>query len=177
MAEIFFTSDPHYCHSNILTFVSTDHPSGKVRSEFKSVDEMNETLIENHNKVVSPEDKVYICGDVGFNRIGLEAILPRLNGHMRLILGNHDGFKMSFYSNYFEKIMESRQIDGLLFTHRPVLLGNTERKVKGNVHGHIHEQNIDHDLRYLNISVERTEYTPVSFEWIRDIYRGRGILE
>jgi calcineurin-like phosphoesterase family protein len=177
MSNIFFISDQHYSHENILTFRNSETDE-LIRPEFSSAEEMNEVMIENHNEVVGDFDKVYFLGDLGFKINTLAQILSRLRGKKRLILGNHDySTKKDFmmYFEYFEKIMESRRMGELLFTHRPVLLGENEVRIKANCHGHIHEQNIDHDPRYLNISVEQIDYTPVSLDWIIDQYKDRGI--
>lgn len=178
MANIFFSSDNHYNHSNFLTFLRNDGVT-KIRPEFADVDEMNEVMIERHNSVVGLYDKWYCMGDlfIGKGRVSREKfheIMPRLNGKKRLILGNHDDLKMAEYSQHFEKIMESRRMDAMLFTHRPAFLGSVESHVKASVHGHIHEQNIN-DPRYLNLSVEQINYTPISYEDIVKIYTERGI--
>jgi calcineurin-like phosphoesterase family protein len=172
--SIFVISDHHFFHENILKF--EDEDGVRFRGQFSSVEEMNELMIENHNSVVKPQDKVYFLGDVGFGIKKLPSVLSRLNGHLRLVLGNHDysqkrDFKV--YLEWFEKVMESRQMGPILLTHRPVRLG-TEGKVKANVHGHIHEKVID-DPRYLNVSVEQVNYTPLPFEEVERIFRLRGV--
>ena len=54
---IYFTSDLHFSHKNILNM-------GHGRP-FSSTEEMNQKLIENWNKkVTSNEDMVYVLGDV-----------------------------------------------------------------------------------------------------------------
>lgn len=175
MHDIWVISDTHFNHDNILTFISGVDGVSKVRPGFSDVEEMNETLIENWNKVVKPEDKIYHLGDLGMKEKLLGPILDRLNGQKRLILGNHDGFKMAFYSKYFKKIMESRNMDGVLMTHRPVFLGEHEAHLKVNLHGHIHEQNLKNP-RYMNVSVEQTNYTPVHFDDVLKNFKDKGIL-
>lgn len=173
MSNIFFSSDLHLGHENFLTFVDDD---GNLIRPFSSVEEMDEMIIERHNKVVGPSDKWYCLGDLGFDMPNLEAKLSRMNGKKRLILGNHDyprkrDFEM--YFRHFEKVMESRRIGNVLFTHRPVYLGPHEVKIAANVHGHIHERVLPDD-RYLNISVEQINYTPVSIDWIIKTLNDRG---
>ena len=85
---IWFASDHHFGHAALLTFTKDD--GSHARPGFSDVDHMNETMIANHNRVVGPTDRVYFLGDVGFSRATLAAVLPRLNGKKRLILGNHD---------------------------------------------------------------------------------------
>lgn len=77
-----FTSDVHFHHANIIKY--SNRP-------FKSVEDMNEQLIQNWNNVVAPNDVVYQLGDFCFARI--EKIIPilrRLNGQKHAVYGNHD---------------------------------------------------------------------------------------
>lgn len=53
-SRVFFTSDTHFNHTNIIRF---------CERPFERVDEMNEKLIDNWNSVVSPEDFVFHLGD------------------------------------------------------------------------------------------------------------------
>lgn len=175
MANVWFASDHHLNHANILTFTSSVDGVSLVRPGFTDVEEMNEKIIERHNSLVKDDDKVYFLGDVGMVESKLGPLLDRMKGKKRLILGNHDGFRMSFYSKYFKKIMLERRMEGLLFSHRPAYLGRHESHIKGNVHGHIHEQNID-DPRYLNLSVEQTNYFPVHMDDVLKTMRNRGII-
>ena len=52
---IYFTSDLHFYHDNIIHH---------CQRPFWSSDDMNDSLIENWNDTVSPDDEVYILGDV-----------------------------------------------------------------------------------------------------------------
>ena len=80
--NVFFTSDLHFFHKNIIRF--DNRP-------FTSVEEMNETLIRNWNRKVKKDDLVYILGDISWgNDEETCAIFARLNGRKVLIKGNHD---------------------------------------------------------------------------------------
>lgn len=81
MKKYFFTSDYHFGHNNIIRY--DDRP-------FKDVHHMAETIIENHNSVVSNEDEYYFLGDFCFNRKYTEGYLERMNGKKFFIKGNHD---------------------------------------------------------------------------------------
>lgn len=56
---------------------------------------MNETIIENWNKVVSKGDMVYHLGDFA---LGDKSLIPdfirRLTGHISFIMGNHDNLNI-----------------------------------------------------------------------------------
>lgn len=82
MSNIFFTSDCHWGHSNIIKFCNRP---------FSSVEEMNEGLIERWNEVVKPGDIVWSLGDFAFMPYdNIVEIIKRLNGNLHMVLGNHD---------------------------------------------------------------------------------------
>lgn len=169
--NVWFSSDWHFSHKNFLKFTNAD---GTRCRPFDSVEEMDEMMIDRHNSMVKDHDKFYTLGDVCFDRKRFEAIMPRLKGQKRLIMGNHDKFSPDVYGKYFHKVLESWQpVRNLVFTHRPILLGSTEAKLQLNVHGHTHQHIID-DPRYLNICVEQNDYYPVHWEDIKKIYNDRG---
>lgn len=93
MSEIFFTSDTHFCHNQQFLY----EPRG-----FSSVEEMNESIIERWNSIVSNEDIVYHLGDTILNNDeeGIKCF-NRLKGHIIILRGNHDTI------NRMNKMIES----------------------------------------------------------------------
>lgn len=170
--DIWFISDTHFWHANILKFTGSD--GGLIRPGFDGVIHMNEVMIEKWNSVVKPQDKVYHLGDVTFRYDGsFNAIMSRLHGHKRLMLGNHDKLANGALSRWFEKIElwtggKFKQY-GFVCSHIP-LRPDQMRDGELNVHGHIH-QNVINDPRYLNVCVERVNYTPVHLDEIRKVTR------
>ena len=55
MSEIFFTSDLHFGHKNLLKFT-------KPRP-FTTIEEHDQTIIDNWNSVVNQDDTVYVRND------------------------------------------------------------------------------------------------------------------
>ena len=185
---IFVISDTHFGHANILTFKNLDFshicnhgilgwecglcadegvvvPKKLIRPGFSSVEEMDEHMVERWNAVVKPSDHVYHLGDVAMKRPDLK-IVKRLNGHKRLVFGNHDIYDHKNYTEVgFEKVMGSRVLEGWLMTHIPVHPESLGR-FRGNVHGHIHERPSPSGS-YINVSVERINYTPLALEELR----------
>ena len=169
--KTFFISDQHYGHENILKFKCLNGID-LIRPEFSSVEEMDETMIQNHNKAVSPEDKVYFLGDVAMNGKVFNQVMPKLNGKKTLILGNHDKLRMDEYYKYFDNIYSSRYMGEitpkLVLCHYPLHIDVNHPKSFINVHGHIHEKIIRRlgvpDPRYFNVSVERINYTPIELD-------------
>lgn len=168
MANIFFTSDWHLGHQNILTFNRKD---GIRLRDFNSVDEMHEHMISKHNSVVGKSDKVYVLGDVAFTNKWLH-IVDRFNGEKVLIKGNHDNLKLSQYEPYFKDVRGSHQFKGVIMTHIPIHPESLARWGV-NIHGHLHSNKVltaqgSEDLRYLNVSVEcLNDYTPISLEEVK----------
>lgn len=83
--EYFFTSDTHFCHNKILKY------QPDTRGHFKSIEEHDEYLVQEWNKLVKPRDTVFHLGDFCFG--SKEKCLKAkkcLNGHIAIILGNHD---------------------------------------------------------------------------------------
>ncbi len=188
MIELWFTSDTHFSHQNMVEKFKL--PDGSPARAFASVEEMDETMIERWNEVVKPHHHIYHLGDVTMHRqVGQIRyhILNRLQGHKRLLLGNHDADKVQNYLEWFEKIYASRVIDRILFTHIPVhpeSLGS----FKANVHGHLHHRCLtpvtvtDHkghgdkerQVPYINVCVEKTAYRPISLEEIQTLVKHYG---
>ena len=83
--KIFFTSDLHFGHENVLRF--DNRP-------FETVEEMDDELIKRWNDKVGKGDLVYVLGDLIWKTATNEAIriIKRLNGQIILIKGNHDRF-------------------------------------------------------------------------------------
>ncbi|MBY7146876.1 metallophosphatase, partial [Levilactobacillus brevis] len=88
----FFTSDTHFFHKDLLG------DSDFAPRPFASVDEMNQTIIDNWNARVAETDTVYHLGDIAlyFTKPAIKSdetvfnVLSQLNGHLELIKGNHD---------------------------------------------------------------------------------------
>lgn len=167
MSNIFFISDTHFGHAN--TFEKFKRNDGRPLRPFTSVDEMNGVMIKNWNAVVAPSDKIYHLGDVVINKKYLW-IVSLLNGHKRLIRGNHDIFDTKKYLEIgFEEVYGTRVFEGeqMIFSHIPLYKECITTRFGTNVHGHLHS-NVLYDIKYLCISVEHTKYAPISLNEIRE---------
>lgn len=178
MRNIFFTSDTHFGHDKILKFTE---PSGALlRPEFTSTAEMDETIVQNWNSVVGPEDIVYHLGDVTMRAVNLP-IVARLNGTKILILGNHDKGTFTEYFAHFSnvKALHNLSNEGLMLSHIPIHPDSIKQGFI-NVHGHIHRKVVAEDTqmvemlpgvvqhsRYFNVCVEQHNYTPVHMDQVR----------
>lgn len=159
MSNIFFTSDLHFFHENIIKFCNRP---------FGSVEHMNESLIENWNKVVTYKDEVWVLGDVSFGNVqDTELILSRLNGRMHLITGNHDRkgrCEKLDWSKYFlsQDDYLRLKVNGhkLVLCHFP--FSSWERgyiNLHGHTHGTYQSKFMQHD-----VGVDSNGYAPISLE-------------
>lgn len=84
--QVFFTSDLHFGHRNILNFCSRP---------FADIKEMGQALIDTWNKTVGENDIVFVLGDMFWwdSRHGTWKALKKLNGEIYIVLGNHDTAK------------------------------------------------------------------------------------
>lgn len=165
MSNIFLVADTHFGHKGVTQFLRADGVT-KERP-WDNVEEMDEALVKNWNKVVGVKDKVYHLGDVVINRKALK-ILSRLNGEKVLIKGNHDLFRLEEYTPYFKDIRGSHPLAGFILTHIPIH-PNSLSRWEGNIHGHLHSNIVtlsdgSPDTRYMCLSVEHINYTPISLE-------------
>jgi len=95
--QIYFTSDTHYAHKNICRSVSNwrdangDVPIHNTR-DFKSLDHMNDYIVESINSMVGEDDILFHLGDFSFGGFeNIEMFRSRIYcKNIHLILGNHD---------------------------------------------------------------------------------------
>lgn len=155
MVDIWLISDTHFGHDNIIRYCGRP---------FDNAAHMTEAMVERWNAVVRPSHHVYHLGDVAVSQAVLHAVMPRLAGHKRLLLGNHDNHApIADYARYFDKITLWRPLDFLILSHVPLPRDNFPGKTRVNVHGHIHEKRSPAGP-YLNACVEHTDYAPVHLD-------------
>lgn len=171
--HIWVTSDTHFNHANIIKYCNRP---------FSSVEEMNETIIANWNKVVPWDDIVYHLGDFA---LGDKSLVPnifrRLNGRINVIMGNHDNF------NILEKLgNEDHLIVGLFWEEvikvekKTIILnhfpfGSLPDPATNcpiiQLHGHVHSTP-DKPWNYFDnqydVGVDNNNFTPVNLAELLD---------
>ena len=160
MSRDYFIADTHFDDDTIRRY--ENRPFDTVRA-------MNEALIENWNRAVSAEDRVYVLGD--FGAPGREAeILSALNGQKILVKGNHDTRSNEYYRQAgFGEVYDLPVLyEGFwLLSHEPLYV-NTNMPY-ANLFGHVHASPLFRDLspQHFCLCAERLDYTPISLEDIR----------
>lgn len=128
-------------------------------------------MVRKWNSVVTPQDIIYHLGDLTMDRQprpDFVRLVRSLAGHKRLLLGNHDKWDVRAYREAgFEKVMAYRYIDrDTVMSHAPMHPMSVGPRV--NIHGHIHERESPPG-RYVNVSVEKWDYTPQLLSYIKEV--------
>ena len=89
--DVFFTSDQHFGHTNILKYQAEERLN-EHGFQFSTVEQMDDYLVDQWNATVTPNDVVYCLGDFCYGYQQMCDVLPFLNGEKILISGNHDPF-------------------------------------------------------------------------------------
>lgn len=168
---IWFTSDNHFGHANIIKF--SNRP-------FANVQEMNEIMILNWNKVVQPGDTVYHLGDFSFlDEDATCKILDRLHGNKMLILGNHDKrihsktrHHFGFVKDYYElKVDDLDGRDGrqmIVLMHYSMRTWNKAHFGTWQLYGHSHNNlHDDPNLLSMDVGVDAHNFTPISYSEVK----------
>jgi calcineurin-like phosphoesterase family protein len=169
---IWFTSDLHFCHHNILSYEPDSRP-------FNTIEEMNETLVQKWNENVSAEDTVYVLGDLSMGRVEVAIeYIKRLNGKIILIRGNHDTPKR--VEAYKEIGIEVHDIFYLpykgryfILCHFPIANEEFIRMVIEdnsevvNLYGHVHSNApVGYKDGTYHVGVDTNRLAPISIEQI-----------
>lgn len=161
MPSRFFTADLHFCHNNILVH----EPLTRV---FESIEEHDDFLVKQWNDTVrSNQDTVWVLGDLVWGK-SEPVILNRLNGKIKLVLGNHDILPAKTYLNYVKDIHGIIELErGLLLSHIPIHPTEFNFGIILNLHGHLHSRILD-DLCYFNVGVDSNDLLPVPYEFVQN---------
>jgi calcineurin-like phosphoesterase family protein len=184
VSNIYFTSDTHFGHTNIIRYCNRP---------FSSVPAMDEAMIERWNARVGDDDVIYHLGDFTLsNRNTAHRVLSRLRGHIK-VLGypwHHDRGWVpttsgpSSYTSASGHAVEilaplltiSPEVDGrrhpIALCHFP--LGEWDRKHHGawHLHGHSHGHHKGAGAM-LDVGVDDHDYAPVALTDLPAIMRPR----
>jgi calcineurin-like phosphoesterase family protein len=137
----FFSSDLHLGHKRILEY--------QPNRAFSSVEEMDEAIIENWNKIVPPNGVVINTGDFAFaSRTRIGGYRARLNGSIILVKGNHDRSKsvdgiFDYVTSYLE-VKVGRSF--MVCMHYPMADWKFADDGTWMIHGHYHGGTVDCNL-------------------------------
>ena len=172
---VYFTSDTHFYHSNVIKY---------SKRPFNSLEEMHESLVFNWNSKVGKHDTVYHLGDFFLtDKVeDIDFILEQLNGTIRLVKGNHDSWvkrldrlknkhKIEWVKDYFEhKFSLNGANQKVVMMHYPMRSWNQSHFGSWMLHGHTHgcldEENRASYRMDVGVDSWIGKYSPVSFDQI-----------
>jgi len=176
---IFFVSDTHFGHKNILRF----YPDRVKRYGTDKIYEVDQAIIDEWNSRVMPGDTVYHLGDVTMrsSRYSLR-YLTQLKGKLILVAGNHDrkNRKSACWKSVFDEIVDYKTINymkqRIVLCHYPIESWDRMRYGTWHLHGHCHGS-IPYDPRKNRVDVgidgPFNEF-PISFDEIREFFSKKG---
>ncbi len=163
----YFTADLHLGHPGIL----------KHRTQFSSVDEMDQVIINNIKKTITKKDTLYILGDCT-HRIKTEEankLLSMIKGHKILIRGNHD---LKYDESLFDEITEKKEITRnkrtFVLCHYPLICWKNMKWGAVNLHGHFHSNPSYNEYQrnigrlQFDVGVDPCNFKPVSIVEIEE---------
>lgn len=166
MANIWFTSDLHFCHDKEFVWQARG---------FNNVEEMNQAIVERFNSKVAPEDTLYILGDAMMgDNAEAEQYLAQLNGIKIFIRGNHDtNPRVEIYKKYTDE--EIKYADMIKYkkktfylSHFPTMTANTGKAHNQilNLFGHTHQtHNFNVNSIYMyHVGVDSHDCYPVHID-------------
>lgn len=185
---IFFSSDHHFGHNNIIQYCNR---------QFRSVEEMNDAMVEYWNETVTPNDEVYYLGDFSLRYEYFKMFCPRLKGKIFFVPGNHDqcwgksswteekrATRIKMYEDcgvaVLPKIL-TKNFEGTHFvlSHLPYGgaretderdFGKHHPKDEGSylLHGHVHNA-WKKNGRQINVGADVWNFRPVSLKQIHEL--------
>jgi calcineurin-like phosphoesterase family protein len=182
---VHFTSDEHYSHKRISEYCGRP---------FEKVEDMDEHLIREHNKVVRMNHTVYHLGDFTFQpMVKVVQVVSRLNGRHFFVRGNHDKWfdtsdtplKTLLVKNYLGRApMHELKFDGkhIVMCHYPIVRWNKAHHGSMQVYGHCHSGMEDKYPRgrQMDVGVDNAvklvgEYRPFSLREVLGLVETRPI--
>ena len=169
---IYLISDTHFNHDKPFIY----EPRG-----FSSVDDMNKTIINNWNGIVTDQDDIYVLGDffLGTDTDYIRDTIGNLRGKIHLIIGNHDTHaKIELYKElricevlYATQIKFKKRL--FYLSHYPTLtatLQSNPEKAIFNLFGHTHSKDkfYENSPYMYNVAVDANDNAPVSIDFIYD---------
>lgn len=173
--KTYIISDTHFNHSNIIRYCNRP---------FKDIDEMNNAIINNWNRIVKKDDVIYHLGDFFLgSKYDLKDIVNKLNGTIYLIRGNHDRLTIKSYEESGIHILKNAPIIledyKVMLSHRP-LPDTMIKEGNINIHGHIHNKKLEDEYdnslftksKHKNVSCDVTDFKPIL---LKDIIKSGDI--
>lgn len=145
----YYISDTHFGHENSIKYDARE--GGR---KFLSVKERDKLIIDNINKVVTPQDNLYFLGDISwYSPQETAELLKQINcKNLFAIKGNHDRIlKDGRIKKMFQGIYDIKQIedDGkkLILCHFPIMMYQGQHRGFIHLYAHLHNSKEENDYQ------------------------------
>lgn len=174
---IFFTSDLHFNHKNLVLGTSQWLDKSQCRP-FNTIEEHNRIIINGINSVTSANDTLYILGDYAFGDKSLfPSFISNINcRNLILVYGNHDEPK--YVSKLFQQTHKYLEIyinnQMIVMFHYPI--SDWNKRESGSIHlfGHCHQKfDTTHKGKMLDVSICGHNYKPWSHKEILEYMKDK----
>ena len=171
--DFFITSDTWFGRPQILQIAN--------RLSFKDIDDMNDKLIKNWNKVVKKNDLVFHLGNFAWDPNTARNVLEKLNGQIYFILGNTDDAILDIHNEFKnvsllkDQILELPQYDSII-CHYPLEVWDGKDSGTIHFHGHTvfsHKTDLT-KMNRVNVCTDFWNYTPVKYSTIKDFINDKN---
>ena len=181
MDKTFFTSDTHFHHANIIKH---------AKRPFADVNEMDAVLKENWNRTVPKDANVWHLGDFSWKNGFPSHITKQLNGHIKVLKGNHDTWAMPtivddvFYDGSPYAELSFTHTKHVVMCHYPLCSWNGMHHNSVHLFGHCHSnlqpfiERCMPNAKMLDVGVDniarilggnKGDYRPVSYTEVMEI--------
>jgi len=180
--RVWFTSDSHYNHGNLCRATSNWEDLDSTR-DFKSLDQMNDALVDNINSKVGENDYLFHLGDFAFGGVKyIKEFRERINcKNVHLILGNHD-YRMvenidivrplfSSMSEYrfltvFTPFEDTELKHRFVLFHYPIVSWNGMCYGVMHLYGHVHSSQEERirGVKAMDVGADANNFMPISLE-------------
>lgn len=183
MNNIWFTSDTHYHHKNIVRGCTNWEGSLQRCRDFDTLEQHNQTLVDNINNVVKENDILYHCGDWSFG--GFDNIWnfrKQLNcKNIHLIFGNHDHHienNRGGCQGYFTSVQYYKEIfvdkNKIILFHYAMRVWNQSHHNSWLLYGHSHGTIDNNYGKSMDVGVDtHPEFRPYHYDEIKQIMNNR----
>jgi calcineurin-like phosphoesterase family protein len=187
----FFTSDQHFFHDNIRHLCNRP---------FENMTQMIDTIISNHNAVVSDRDEVWNLGDFSYKADpeNVVKVLKRLNGKQNLLVANHDkATRIAYEKGLLKDLIASGKIEiiggnaildrslsiskminvegqSIFISHYPHTSYPMAFRKSIMAHGHCHGNLPISKYRIIDVGVDPNNFFPISFAHVMEIMKAKS---
>jgi calcineurin-like phosphoesterase family protein len=194
---IYFSSDHHFSHENIIRY---------CQRPFADAEEMAYELTQRWNNKVGKEDVVYYAGDLTLEGIDVaRSILQGLNGHIKMLHNgsHHDkrwlpatlGWEVPYWTasgpvaflgqivtlDLADRFTPGIRLPRIVFSHFKLDVWENKHHGSWHLYGHTHMQNPFFEPFHrgwcLNIGVDAWDYAPVSVVEVAEVMIDHGYGE